>query len=357
MIDSSITLFTGPEPVLSAYVGTTLVYPSAPPPVPPTPVGPYDEMYFTTRALEDDTTISFKLIGSITTSDATSISYSMDNGLTWNTTIVDGAQHTISVSGLSSGDTVIWKGTAVRWSEIGHEHHCNFQSNGFYDVYGNIMSLLYGDDFESATTVNSYSFCGLFYPGVGFKRALLSAENLVLPATELEEGCYDGLFEQCSVLEDAPLLPATTLADNCYRRMFNGCRSLTTAPALPASTMEEGCYSLMFNNCISLVTPPVLSATTLAESCYENMFQSCLSLTTSPALPAETLADRCYFSMFSGCTGLTGITCLATDISANQCTYHWVYNVSSSGTFTKATGVSWPTGGSGIPSGWTVVEV
>lgn len=33
------------------------------------------------------------------------------------------------------------------------------------------------------------------------------------------------------------------------------------------------------------------------------------------------------------------------------------YGVSPTGTFVKKAGVDWPTGNSGIPSGWTVVEV
>ena len=48
---------------------------------------------------------------------------------------------------------------------------------------------------------------------------------------------------------------------------------------------------------------------------------------------------------------------LATDISASNCLTDWVYNVASSGTFYKAAGVTIPTGVSGIPSGWTVIEV
>ena len=48
---------------------------------------------------------------------------------------------------------------------------------------------------------------------------------------------------------------------------------------------------------------------------------------------------------------------LATDISASSCLANWVSGVASTGTFTKATSMtSLPTGVSGIPSGWTVVD-
>jgi len=79
-------------------------------------------------------------------------------------------------------------------------------------------------------------------------------------------------------------------------------------------------------------------------------------LTEAPELPATTLARECYRYMFQGCTNLTSVTCLATDISAKYATSGWLDGVSATGTFTKAKGVDWPTGGNGIPSGWTVVE-
>jgi hypothetical protein len=59
--------------------------------------------------------------------------------------------------------------------------------------------------------------------------------------------------------------------------------------------------------------------------------------------------------MFKGCTNLSHITCLATDISATNCTTNWVSEVSSTGTFEKASDMNnWTTGASGIPSGWTI---
>jgi hypothetical protein len=47
---------------------------------------------------------------------------------------------------------------------------------------------------------------------------------------------------------------------------------------------------------------------------------------------------------------------LATDISASNCLDNWVSGVASSGNFYKKSGVTIPSGVSGIPSGWTVVD-
>ena len=177
-----------------------------------------------------------------------------------------------------------------------------------------------------------------------------------LPATTLAEGCYYYMFTNCTNLTDAPELPATTLAEHCYESMFSH-TSLTTAPALPATTLAKGCYYYMFCECSSLQTAPELPATTLTELCYEGMFKDCTSLTTAPELPATTLVQYCYRNMFNGCSNLNSITCLATSgFDSPDCTTEWVNGVSSSGTFTKASGATWNISASGIPSGWTIVE-
>ena len=99
----------------------------------------------------------------------------------------------------------------------------------------------------------------------------------------------------------------------------------------------------------------ILKSKTLAEYCYDSMFNGCTSLTAAPALPATALAEYCYDFMFYGCTSLTAITCLATS-NIDAATKNWLSDVAAEGTFTKAAGVEWPEGVSGIPEGWTVVE-
>jgi hypothetical protein len=140
--------------------------------------------------------------------------------------------------------------------------------------------------------------------------------------------------------------------------MFHDCTSLTTAPALPATTLASDCYDSMFDSCTSLTTAPELPATTLANNCYYGMFQKCTNLTTAPVLPATKLIRWCYRIMFYDCNKLNKITMLATDISASGCLNGWVKGVASSGTFVKnASMTTLPSGGNGIPHGWTVQNV
>ena len=186
-----------------------------------------------------------------------------------------------------------------------------------------------------------------------FESCTLLASAPALSATTLAENCCYNMFSKCTSLTTVPtVLPATTLAPNCYYYMFNGCTSLTSAPALPAETLATKCYASMFVGCKKLTTAPALPATTLAESCYQSMFYDCTSLTSAPALPAETLVQSCYNQMFWGCSNLNSVTMLATNISASNCLTNWLVYVSSSGTFTKAAGMTIP----GIPSGWTVQD-
>ena len=179
-------------------------------------------------------------------------------------------------------------------------YRIRFKMTGKISASGNIMSLLYYDDFA-----NRYSF----ESGDNIKGLFQGCASLVeapdFPATVLSPNCYESLFQDCINLNKAPELPATTLANNCYASMFKGCESLTEAPVLPATTLADSCYEEMFSNCYNLTNAPDLPATNLASYCYKRMFLGCESLTEAPVLPATTLALGCYEVMFGGCKNLT----------------------------------------------------
>lgn len=104
-----------------------------------------------------------------------------------------------------------------------------------------------------------------------------------------------------------------------------------------------------------MTTPPkILPAMTLTDYCYANIFLHCTGLLEGPILPAQVLTSHCYDNLFNGCTSIKKIVCYATSGINSTNTGNWVKNVSSTGDFYKDANVSWPTGASGIPSGWTV---
>lgn len=244
----------------------------------------------------------------------------------------------------------------------------------FFNDTGHAMGLLYGPDILPATTLATYCY-HTFFQGCA---NLIAAP--VLPATNLAEYCYAYMFSYCSGLKYPPKLTTTTLVPYCYWRMFQACTSLLQAPKLLSTTLATACYNTMFLGCISLAqAQETLPATTLADQCYEGMFENC-DLAVAPSLPATVLTERCYYSMFLGntrltaapilpattlttqcyqgmfknCTSLTNITCLATNLSATDALTNWTENISATGTFTKDTNTTWPSGTSGIPEGWTI---
>ena len=254
-----------------------------------------------------------------TASDASiakTIDYKLNNG-EW-VSITSNTGSSAPTIEVNSGDKIQFRGNNAqcggndRWTIL----YNSFGSSASFEIEGNIMSLIYGDDFKNNSTISSgYTFVELFSKCVN----LVSAENLVLPATTLADYCYYGMFQNCTSLTTAPKLPATTLANYCYQFMFDGCTSLTKAPELPATTLTSYCYQEMFLDCTSLTTAPALPATTLAGYCYQSMFLGCTSLTTAPVLPATILENSCYSNMFKGCTLLTTAPELPATTLAENC--------------------------------------
>ena len=245
---------------------------------------------------------------------AKTIEYKLNDG-EW-TSVTSNTGSSAPKINVVEGDKIQFRGNNTQYATGSYSYNSFSGSTASFEVEGNIMSLIYGDDFKNNSTISSsYAFVGLFR---GCNN-LISAENLILPAITLANWCYSMMFYDCTSLTTAPELPATTLTSYCYYYMFNNCTSLTTAPELPATTLTENCYNCMFYDCKNLTTAPALPATTLAQYCYSQMFYGCSSLTTAPVLPATTLAERCYSSMFYNCKNLTTAPALPTTTLAIGC--------------------------------------
>ena len=143
----------------------------------------YSKDYLTFLALEDGTFTFAPSGGNV-------ISYSIDNGDNWS------VGNSVE---LTKDNKVLWRGKMTPTSGNGVG---TFSSTGRFEAQGNVMSLLFGDEFKGKTdlTGKNYAFYGLF----SSNSKLVNAQNISLPAI--------------------------TLADSCYREMFDGCTSLVTAP-------------------------------------------------------------------------------------------------------------------------------
>ena len=251
----------------------------------------------TFKATQDGSTVKIAKYG------ATSGSFeiSRDGGNTWSDYTVRDYGSGASIT-LNTGDEVSFRSSYDRTSAQNESQYCYFRMTGKIEAWHNVMSLYRKDDFATYESVVRFSFVNL--------------------------------FKDCTSLTKAPALPATTLADSCYYHMFDGCASLTKAPVLPA--------------------------TTLAAYCYFSMFYGCTSLTKAPDLPETTLNIRCYQDMFYGCSSLNEVRCkISSSYSSSDIptyTSNWLSNVASTGTFYTNTDANWPSGASGVPTGWTRVN-
>ena len=296
------------------------------------------------------------------------IQYSLNNN-PWYTVNLYKGENTIAIC--NTNDVVRFRNftapsdyyTGTLSGQYIDKHYISIYASKNYNIMGNVMSI-YQDhlDIDENTPSKYYKGKNLTVLGTNerfyklckhgdWNDYLISADNLVLPATTLSDGCYCQMFSGCINMTSSPELPATTLAESCYAGMFSFCLDLAEPPALPALTLLTRCYNGMFTRCESLTNPPEVPATTLANNCYRSMFSSCISLESTPllrvqvmqeecyssmfqdctslvnppVLPATTLATYCYSSMFKGCTSLVNSSILNATVLANGC-YNQMYS-------------------------------
>lgn len=229
----------------------------------------------------------------------------------------------------------------------GHNESYNgfiFRNDGDFYLYGNLMSLIAGDDFKDKTELTGdETFTGIFSYNTTFYNH--PTKDIELPATTLTNNCYGNMFFRCQNLTRAPKLPAKNLTERCYAAMFGYCTSLKEfpemaatdmaylscawmmeysgieeAPELPAMNLARACYEYMFAGCTNLKKAmSVLPATKLAPQCYGGMFQNADKLENAPELPATELKYGCYSHMFNGCKALTKAPELPATSLAESC--------------------------------------
>ena len=280
---------------------------------------------------------------------------------------------------VSEGDVIEFKGN--------NGNYCGntISVTTSFNVEGNIMSLL-SNDYLGLDTVPSNGFRSLL-SGTN----VVSANNLLLPATTVSERGYQSLFYSCSDLTSVPKIFANTYngAFGCAY-MFAGCVSISEMPELIAtSATGSGVYYGMFSGCTSLSivhnialrdfkntaclgmfsgsgikeTPEITMDSVNASSfthtfanctnlnkvnfsinlqgstgTYYGMFSGCTSLEIAPDILPTTYSDTNpprYGYMFYGCSKLRYIKCLCESVGYASSTgsfNNWVYGVSETGT-------------------------
>ena len=296
------------------------------------------EDYLTIEALEN---------GLTATLSRNACEYCIDGDGNWKSLSANKATESVN-----KGQRILFRAELIPSNSIGIG---TFSVTKKFNLCGNVMSMLYGDEGKNKTSLEDYDRDVFFNLFNGCTR-LISVSSNFLPATTLTFQCYYRMFYGCVNLLNAPNLPANELAQGCYLGMFENCSKLTETPDLHATIIAPTCYGQMFRGCTSLENAPAsLPATVLMIQCYYGMFYGCAKLTNAPTLPAVSLVDYCYHSMFYGCTNLNQVKAMFTTTPSDSYTKDWLYNVSSTGVFTKNKNATWNViGTNGIPNGWTI---
>jgi len=261
----------------------------------------------------EDCVFTFKIASSITAAQYEYLEYSLDGGQNWTRlTNVNSTEVSASTSTVAAGGKVCVRGKGTK---MGYWNGpAVFSSTGTFDAKGDIMSLLYLDDFAGTAITADYAFAGIF---------------------------------RGSPIRDASafMLSPTTLRTGSYAFMFYGCTSLTHAPQMAftgfASGSVNGCYA-MFRECTSLANvQDTLYPTTLASGCYAQMFNTCRTLVNAPALPATALVNTCYNGMFLASTSLRYLKCMSLTELGTSYTQSWVDGIPAGGIFVKNSAATW----------------
>ena len=324
--------------------------------------------YLCFTALDDNMQFTFTKYINLPNTTIPSISYSLDGGDTWTKVAMSGSgnEDIITTPAVNAGGKVLWKAEAGRFA-ISPTGYSTFTANGRFNVSGNIMSLLYGDNYgdKTDTRAYTYTFGSLFRDSTN----LIDASQLKLPTGHLNAGDLLGLFRGCTSLVHGAPLYAPNISDSCCYWMYYGCTSMTEMPTIAATSMlkdnGDPCnYGLYyaFYNCSNMEGEVKLNIVgDVGQQVLDACFSYCSKITSVDLAFNGALGKMALRGAFVGCTLLSHVKCLATSFyddgtAANGSLYNWMNNVSNTGVFVQASGVTWPRGKSGIPTGWLAYD-
>ena len=218
-------------------------------------------------------------------------------------------------------------------------------------VSGNVMSLVWGDDFVYAPA-NKVPYPGVMtwpYSNDELRlgnfiesKRITDASNLWLPTRNLGKNIFNGMFSEYTILTAPPAINAKHLSYGACEGMFYGCTSLQTMPTILTETAEARAFKDMFNGCSALSTTTELHVKRivpyisnpydsygLQTDTFQGMFYNCTSLTTAPTWNQPSIIVEkiegfeapayTFNSMFYGCSSLVDASTIKLNLNA------WVY--------------------------------
>ena len=189
----------------------------------------YEQKYMTFDIISAGTIVWKSSHSSVTRT----IEYRLNNG-SWTSITATTAGTSFNVA---AGDIVEFRGNNATYATQADRAARFTSSTARFNLYGNFLSLVYGDYFANQTTIPSgtYNFWAMFY-----STRVVDASNLVMP-TGLTNYCFYYFFKSCTSLVSAPLLAADYPASSAYYFMFEGCSNLSTIKCLATNLGNGPC--------------------------------------------------------------------------------------------------------------------
>ena len=217
-------------------------------------VNEYVDQYLTIEALEENTAIELLLGNSFAERSMTEF-YTSTNGTTWYKLQLPyfnspGLSEMVLLPNIGSKlylkgkvrnyDVIINQNSAEYYWEIEIKPESNVK------VYGNIMSMVYGDKFQNKTRMPNSTT--MIFHNMFADSHFTDVENLMLPCVEMQPYLYADMFKGSGITK-SPILPAETLTTGCYNRMFYGCQNLNNIKAglLVENLGTNNTYNWVYN--------------------------------------------------------------------------------------------------------------
>ena len=263
--------------------------------------------YLTFEALEDNSGVCIFKRKDPTIERTINLQYSLDSGETWSSYTMPDANASGATISLSKGQSVMFKGNnpegynETYWDnsklqiKLAHQFKCC----GICKLYGNVMSLIYDDNFIDKTEIpNNGSFGMLFAANTGITEAVITfPENynskkmgysifvncpnlntIVFECGDFQDAVYFANLD--SKLNVCHLNMRLNNCTSCYF-MFNQCSGLTSLDLSKWDTSNVTNMGYMFSECSGLTSIGDLSKwNTSNVTDMQAMFQACSGLTS-----------------------------------------------------------------------------
>lgn len=288
------------------------------------------------------------------------------DGRTWNHTDNTSEAVTIDVQ-VAQGEKVYWRGSGTRYA-TNTTTYCNFSSEGNFNASGTLKSLLFAENFVAHvdgnwTSTYNYALSGLFRGCT----TLIDASGMTLPSGHLAVAMLLGLFRDCTNLIKGADLPATGVNGSTYYWVYYNCKALATLPAIGCTNitnLDNGvanyAFFYAFWNCIAMEGDVVLNLTQCkGKQIFDGCFRGSKVKSADISIDTFNLQGSTFRDAFYACATLNHVRCTlnpSSSLITSTDFNNWLSDVSSTGTFIQAEGVTWPRGASGIPTGWVDIE-